>query len=128
VPSVICGFNFGSRDKTSSLRLGSGGAYPTGLAPWDKTSSLRLGSGGAYPTGLAPWDKTSSIRLGFGDSYPTGPDTPSAQRQQTKPDTSDPFMLNAPGKAARQGTIPFAEVRPGGWNREFSIASDSDET
>jgi putative addiction module component (TIGR02574 family) len=37
-------------------------------------------------------------------------------------------MLNALENAARQGTIPFAEARPGGWTLDFSIAPDRDGT
>jgi hypothetical protein len=37
--------------KPPAFWLSPGDAYPTGRDPWDKTSSIRLGSGGAYLTG-----------------------------------------------------------------------------
>jgi hypothetical protein len=72
---------------------------PRGIKP-----RIRLGSGGAYPTGRDPWGKTSSIRLGSDGAYPTGRDTPSAQRQQ--PSTiplSDPFTFTTKSSCSGKG-------------------------
>ena len=77
------------------------------LAPWDKTSSIRLGSGGAYPTGRdtpsAQRQKPSTIRLTVGPF--TSPESHSLAASSAESVVGPSHLWQADGMKAKLNLI-----------------------